>query len=642
MPVKILIVEDELLIAKNLESILIDAGYVVCKIARTVKSALDIIEQESPEIAMLDIYLKGNLTGIELAYTLNKKNIPFIYLSANSNKSVLDAAKITNPYGFMIKPFRDEEVLIALDIARIRHQSSLETQTRKENLLQQELLKAERFEGNTEEKLMCLTIALQTYIPFDFVAMGRFDNQNGLSQWCSFLRKGYNTYDVIGKSELLEISGMQPEKLESLKKNALFEVRPIIYTGDEFKRALEANPLKQLYATTFSLRSHMVLPLLIDYGMPFVLSFYSKSDDVFLPGHLHLLNNVQQSLISVIYSIFSQADDPGQGRAPALCPNKPEASFVKSTHPFPEIIGNSPPLLVVLDFVKQVAPADISVLILGETGTGKEKVASKIHELSARFQKPFVKVNCAALPQSLIESELFGHEKGSFTGAIAKKEGRFEHANGGTIFLDEIGDVPMDVQVKLLRVLQEREIDRIGGKQAIKIDVRIIAATNKDLEKEVADGRFRMDLYYRLNVFPLFLPPLRERKEDIPLLANHFIERFSSRHQKDVQGLSAGAAEELTLYDWPGNIRELENTIERSVVLSSTRIIQKVYIKPPSPILPVTTRVKTIEQVEKDHIIAVLQQCNNKIYGPGGAAELLNIPPSTLSSKIKKLSLDHD
>jgi len=282
-------------------------------------------------------------------------------------------------------------------------------------------------------------------------------------------------------------------------------------------------------------------------------------------------------------------------------------------------------------------------LILGESGTGKERIADCIHNLSSRKGKALIKINCATLPATLIESELFGHEKGSFTGAIDKRIGKFELANGGTIFLDEIGEMPVDLQVKLLRVLQEKEIEPIGARSPIKADVRIVAATNKNLEKEVGEGRFRLDLYYRLNVFPVELPPLRERTEDIPLLVQHFIHVYNRKSGKKITGLSDKAMNSLMSYHWPGNIRELEHMIERSVLLAKSTIIEEVAIpgiqNKAIPAINLGFAVKTIHQNERDYIIEILKKCNGRVWGVGGAAEILNIPPSTLKSRMKKLGI---
>ena len=455
MKAKILIVEDQFIEAKSLNVILTNAGYSTCSIARSVTAALSIIEKEKPDLVLVDIFLQGEGTGIDLGKILNEKNMAFVYLSANSNRQILEEAKSTKPYGFMVKPFRAKDVLIMLDVALYLHKNRL--------------------------------------------------------------------------TEKINIPSSQ------------------------------------------------------------------KAVPVVLP---------------------------------------PE---------FSSLVGKSRKFLEILEKAKMVGPTDTSVLILGESGTGKELIAHSIHKVSARRYKPFIVVNCGALAASLIESDLFGHEKGSFTGAITKREGKFELADGGTIFLDEIGELPLELQVKFLRVLQEREIEPVGGKPK-KIDVRVLAATNKDLEEEVAAGRFRIDLYYRLNVFPLVLPPLRERKEDIPPLANYFLKKYSTEERRQVPVLSTEAADMLMQYDWPGNIRELENTIQRNIVLTNNAVIESMEI-------PVSKRAansapgskngfRTMIENEREHILAVLESCNWKISGKGGAAEILDINVNTLNSRMKKLGIE--
>lgn len=439
---KILIVEDQFIEANNLQRMLKAADYEVCGIARSVEIALNLIEKEVPDLVLLDIYLKGPQTGIDLAHILREKKIAFIYLSANSNKATLDAAKATRPYGFLVKPFREKDVLVMLEVAHYLHANSLD---------------------------------------------------------------------------------------------AIMQQKPPAVAQDSFSG----------------------------------------------------------------------------------------------------IIGKSPKLQTVLEHLRIVAPVDTSVLILGESGTGKERIAECIHALSPRKSHPLVKVNCGALPSALIESILFGHEKGSFTGATERKIGKFEQAGKGTIFLDEIGELPPDVQVKLLRTLQEKEIERLGGHEVIKADVRIIAATNRDLEKEMAEGRFRMDLYYRLNVFPLYLPALRDRKEDIPLLVEHFIQHFSQKIGKAPMRVSDGFMQELIHHNWPGNIRELENTIERAVLLA-----QEGLIKQTSSLPAQSKTIASMEEHERNHIIDALRKCNGKIFGKNGAAELLGLKVSTLNSRIKKLGIE--
>jgi len=314
------------------------------------------------------------------------------------------------------------------------------------------------------------------------------------------------------------------------------------------------------------------------------------------------------------------------------------------TRMFEEIVGSSPALQVVLSQVAKVAPTDSTVLITGETGTGKELIARAIHKRSQRSSRAFVSVNCAAIPQDLIASELFGHEKGAFTGATQRRLGRFEAADGGTIFLDEIGELPAETQVALLRVLQEREFQRVGGNQSLRTNVRVVAATNRKLEAAIAEGRFREDLFYRLNVFPLPVPPLRERKEDIPLLVQYFVDRYATKAGKRITGIARRSLELLQSYTWPGNIRELQNVIERSVIVSDSEnlSVDESWFGPrtlasDSPAQRLSERLAS---QEKDMIEAALAASNGRVSGPSGAAARLGIPQSTLDSKIKSLKIN--
>jgi formate hydrogenlyase transcriptional activator len=317
-------------------------------------------------------------------------------------------------------------------------------------------------------------------------------------------------------------------------------------------------------------------------------------------------------------------------------------AYRRST-PSDAIVGQSAALKMVLQEVSLVAPTDSTVLILGETGTGKELIARAIHEQSNRCGRPFVRVNCAAIPASLIASELFGHEKGAFTGALQRRLGRFESANGGTIFLDEIGELPMETQITLLRVLQEREFERVGSSQPISVDVRIIAATNRDLKAAVDEGTFRQDMFYRLNVFPIQMPPLRERKEDIPLLVEHMVERYANKAGKKFNQIKRTSIESLQAYDWPGNIRELQNVIERAVILCEGEIfsVEETWLKNEPPRLSATAAplVATLADREREMIEAALAESQGRISGPSGAAAKLGIPRQTLDSKIASLQI---
>jgi formate hydrogenlyase transcriptional activator len=315
---------------------------------------------------------------------------------------------------------------------------------------------------------------------------------------------------------------------------------------------------------------------------------------------------------------------------------------VRTDHNFGEIVGESATLRRVLKQVEAVAPTDSTVLILGETGTGKELIARALHDLSPRGGRTFVKLNCAAIPTGLLESELFGHEKGAFTGAITQKAGRFELAHQGTLFLDEVGDIPLELQPKLLRALQEQEFERLGSTRTVRVDVRLVAATNRDVAQMVGDGRFRSDLYYRLNVFPVVLPPLRERPEDVPRLVRHFTQRFARRMGRRIETIPAAVMDALVRYPWPGNVREMQNVIERAVILSPGPSLQI----PLGDLPAAATQLQapagaavTLADAEREHILGVLREAGWVLGGPKGAAARLGIARSTLQWKMKKLSI---
>ena len=618
---KVLIVEDQFVEANDLQLMLTKAGYEVCGIARSVSIAQAMIKKEKPDLVLLDIFLKGKETGIDLAKHLGKENIAFVYLSANSNEEVLNAAKATEPYGFLVKPFREKDILVMLEIAHYRHEHSIESNLRKENILSDKLTTIASSSESFEKKLLNIFRTLQSYISFDYVTAGFNSITESSSKALSFLRIGFDEYQKIGTTELLTITGLKMKDLLTLVNDG---------------------SLNQLLSDTFRMESCTSLPLHLSNGEIFTFSFYSRHADIYNSDHTGLLKHLQKTMTNVVESIFNEGKINTESSSQHL------SAIESSTgsQVFEGIVGKSPLLLNVFDLITQVAYSETSVLILGESGTGKERIADCIHNLSPRKNKPFVKVNCAALPSTLIESELFGHEKGSFTGALDKRIGKFEKADKGTIFLDEIGEMPLDLQVKLLRVLQEKYIERIGAKDITKLDVRIIAATNRNLEKEVAAGRFRLDLYYRLNVFPIELPSLWERIEDIPSLTNHFINIYNRKTGKRITGLSDKVLKNMMAYSWPGNIRELENVIERSVLLTKGTVIEEIFL-PISQIKEDSNnsqnlRRKTIHENERDYIINVLKECNGRIWGAGGAAEILNVPPTTLKSKMKKLGIQKE
>ena len=493
--------------------------------------------------------------------------------------------------------------------------------------------------GRWEQRLLNICIALQQYVAFHYVTAGFNNLGDSSGKGISFLRIGYDEYQKIAAEELLNIAGLQLKELITLANNTKYEDGVAIYSGKTFEQLCRVPSLNKLFFDVFQMKSYVALPLHLSNGGVFTFCFYCRLPDTYNADHIGLLNRLQRQLTSGIESMLSIGNEKIANTSKSN-----DWTEAAGTAGFEGIIGSSHLLLDVFDLITQVASSDTSVLILGESGTGKERIADCIHNLSPRKNKPFVKVNCATLPSTLIESELFGHEKGSFTGALDRRIGKFERADKGTIFLDEIGEMPPELQVKLLRVLQEKCIERIGSRDVTKVDVRIIAATNRNLEKEVAEGRFRLDLYYRLNVFPIELPPLRERIEDIPALANHFIAYYNRKAGKKIIGVSDNVLKNMLAYHWPGNIRELENLIERSVLLAKGTFIENIS-------LPIVKKefsntqdlhIKTIHENERDYIIAVLKKCNGKIWGSGGAAEVLHVPPSTLKSKMKKLGISKE
>jgi DNA-binding NtrC family response regulator len=642
---KILIVEDEFIVANDLSMILENAGYDVCGVADSVEEATQMISKYQPELVLLDIHLKGRLTGIDLARQLSEQNIAFVYLSANSNQKILEEAKATNPYGFMVKPFREKDVLVSLEIAQYLHEQNLSARKNNELLLQGSLMDIIADAAPWNQKLLRIAKLMQPHIPFDYLAIGMKNMDSHPYQGRAFLRLGFNEYQVIGFDELLTIAGLKKQELLKLQEPVADDDQTAIYNEGDFINACRLNPEKNLVNRVFKMEANLSVFISVAGHHGFTVSFYSRKNDTYNNRHLALTRRLQKSLALVIdglthtdtaYPEVVKTIPAGQ-----TAQNKFERQQGKPG--FDGIIGSSHLLLTALDHLTLVAPMETSVLILGESGTGKERFAKSIHGLSARKSKPMVTVNCAALPTHLIESELFGHEKGAFTGAVDRRIGKFEQANGGTIFLDEIGELPLESQSKLLRVLQEKEIERLGGRETLKVDVRVIAATNCNLEKEVAAGKFRLDLYYRLNIFPILLPALRERKEDLPELAAFFVRKYGEMAGKPTMSLSAQALNELAAYHWPGNVRELEHLIERSVLLNRGLIIDHIAIAnnttSPAENPMENTRVKSIDDNERDYILSVLKKCNGRISGPGGAAELLEVPSTTLNSKMKRLGI---
>jgi len=387
----------------------------------------------------------------------------------------------------------------------------------------------------------------------------------------------------------------------------------------------------------YGVQSYCWLPLTSAQRRLGTLVFTSKQPSAYATADLSFLQHVaNQVAVSVENALAFQELTALKDQ---LAHEKAYLEEEVRSDRFPEIVAVSAALRAELTKVETVAATDSTVLICGETGTGKEMVARAVHDLSPRRQRTFIKLNCAAIPSGLLESELFGHERGAFTGAIARKIGRFELAHQGTLFLDEIGDIPLELQPKLLRVLQEQEFERLGSTKTIKVDVRLVAATNRDLATMVADGRFRSDLYYRLNVFPVALPPLRERPDGIPSLVRHFTQQFARRMGKRIESIPEDTMDTLVQYPWPGNVRELQNVIERAVILSSGPALH-VPLEDLRPVgLHACSAVATLADAEREHIIKVLRETGWVLGGPKGAAARLDMKRSTLQHKMRKLNI---
>jgi len=430
--------------------------------------------------------------------------------------------------------------------------------------------------------------------------------------------------------------------------NAVFEAKePLVFSLSQLMKRGDA-PKYIFHWYNAGIKEMMVACIHNGKEAKGVLYLYAKEESSFQKAQFSLLTSVAGQLGTGISNILAnekiemQLEEIKRYKQQLEQENnylKEEQKKENATG----VIGNSEGMQKVQRLVSRVSGADATVLVLGETGTGKELIARAIHEQSPRSKHLMIKVNCAAMPAALMESELFGHEKGAFTGAVDRRIGKFELANNGTLFLDEIGELPLELQSKLLRALQEKEIERVGGNSSIKVNVRIVAATNRDLEQEVTAGKFRADLYYRLNVFPIVLPPLRQRAEDIPALTQFFIARYCKNAGKKNIGISNKALERLMTYAWPGNIRELEHLIERMVLLNNSETIDWVDLPQmgKTNTIPVADEyhIRSLDEVERDHILKALRVCKGRVSGPNGAAVRLRMPPTTLISKMQRLGI---
>jgi len=474
-------------------------------------------------------------------------------------------------------------------------------------------------------------------LPCDFFGV-RVQQHGTVKAFAEFAREPDGTFAALDPNRwdhLPDYQAMQAEAFE------LF-FQPAIYNGPDYERLADQYRLMRHIRAKHGTKSMMAAPLGTNNDQAAALIMARHQGIDFQPADLELLMSLAPQIALAMRNLF--AFEQIETLRTQL---EQERTYlideINTTGNFEDFVGQSVVMQQVQTRIAQVAPTDTTVLISGETGTGKELVARALHNLSPRKDRALIKLNCAALPAQLIESELFGHEKGAFTGAHDRRIGKFELADGGTIFLDEIGELPLDLQAKLLRVLQEKEFERIGGRRVIHTDVRVIAATNRVLEDEVAAGRFRADLYYRLNVFPVRLPALRERPEDIEPLMRHFLERFTKQMAKPVRGLRERDLRALQQYTWPGNIRELEHVLEQAVIVSSGAFLEfagfsAATAQAASP-LPDHAPIKTLRDQERDHILAALHRTGGRVSGPHGAAVLLDINAKTLEARMKKLGI---
>ncbi|HSE89129.1 MAG TPA: sigma 54-interacting transcriptional regulator [Candidatus Binatia bacterium] len=477
-----------------------------------------------------------------------------------------------------------------------------------------------------EELFTAISEVLVRVIKFDRLALSIYDPEADVLRIVTYAGP-YHRDDYTPIGRVLDLN-------DSPAGRAFLNQKPLLRRDLEAERQTSSE--ERAYGHGF--RSLCALPLTVRGGRIGALTVGSLAKNQYTDADADFLMEVANQIAIAVDNMRAHEETEAlKARFQAEAVYLQEE--IKTEHNFEEIIGQSTPVRQLLRNVEQVAPTEATVLIQGETGTGKELLARAVHDRSRRKDRPLVKVNCGSIPAGLVESELFGHEKGAFTGATQRRIGRFELANGGTIFLDEVTELPIDTQVKLLRVLQEGEFERVGSSQTIKVDVRVIAATNRDLKEVVKNGTFRSDLFYRLNVFPLEVPALSKRRDDIPLLVNFFLSKFGKKLGKEVRGVSQKSMDSLVNYDWPGNVRELQNIVERAVVLASGSIVQIDVSMIPSGGATQESAVDTLENAERNHILRALNETHWVVHGRKGAAEILGINPSTLRSRMEKLGI---
>lgn len=531
---------------------------------------------------------------------------------------------------------------LSIAVSNIRHKREIQLRERTK-ALEAELLSAMNKGETQKDKLKALALTFQGFIPYDLIHFSPSDEVSDGTGYC-FEQIGPKEHRIISSEDFLEIFSISGKEYESLLRENRYE-RSVLANGEDFDKVCKKDRFRSTLARGFGIDSAILVPLELSRQgttkSTYLLALYRKGQKEFTKEEFSIIQQVKQSLAigmerQIAYQQIKYLNEKLENEKEYL------EDELGVHYNFNEIIGSSKVMQQVFEKVNLVVNADTTVLILGETGTGKELIARALHNVSNRKDNTFVKVNCATLPKELIESELFGHEKGAFTGAQQQRIGKFELANEGTIFLDEIGELPFDLQAKLLRVIQEKEFERLGGNKTIKTSARIVAATNRDLEKEVKESRFRSDLYFRLGVFPIRLPPLREREGDIEELADFFLMKYARKTGKKLKPLSKKGKQRLHSYNWPGNVRELEHIIERSVLLSSGTTLELALgvsqNSAPSSETPFVPR--TLQEAERLHILQTLKLCGGKVSGADGAASILGVPASTLEYRIRRAGIE--
>jgi formate hydrogenlyase transcriptional activator len=642
-PHVLLVVDDEPAIIRSVQDLLRPEYRVIG--AASAEEALALLSRKDVHLLLTDQRMP-DMSGVELLRRAHKAHpdvVAMLFTAYADLRTLIEAVNQGHIFRYIPKPWEPEELRAAVRQAAEHYEARTEhgrllldlTRERDRLCLLLEINSAVAAHLDLHPLLAAIAGCLRQVLQHDYTSLALYDAAtHGLR---------LHALDFATGRGLIQ-EGILVPMADAPAGQAFTHRQPVRYNAEELGR-YHGEFARFLLAE--GVQSLCCVPLISAKGILGTLNAASRRPDAFSADDAELLEQIAHPIAGAVANALAYQEIASLKNKLAEEKLYLEEE-IRTEHNFEEIVGESAVLHRVLDQVAIVAPTDSAVLILGETGTGKELIARAIHNRSGRRDRTFVKVNCAALPTGLLESELFGHEKGAFTGAIAQKIGRFELAHRGTLFLDEIGDIPLELQPKLLRVLQEHEFERLGSTRTLRVDVRLVAATNRDLAQMVAERQFRSDLYYRLNVFPLSLPPLRDRREDIPLLVQYFTQKSGRRMGKRIETIPAETMNALVRYPWPGNIRELENFIERAVILSRGTTLQAplVELKVPGASTPAAAdtpaapvRTGTLEEAEREHILSALRAANWKVGGAKGAAARLGISRTTLNSKMRKLGI---